>query len=225
MGPSWLLFMPVKCNEIIIWGHQKESMIKILSSMGLQQWLMGKVLVVWTWRLVLKPQEPCKPDTVVCLETQCQEQCDTVRGRKRKSLKTAQISNLEKKRVTFIFCVWMLCLLAWRYIMYMYGACGDHKRVLDPLGLDLQVVGSHHVHAGNQTQDLKRSSEWSQLLSHPLIQALGIFIFSYCFSNFSHSKLQSLEVHGGGKTWWGGAECFPNQNCITQAKHSNPSGR
>lgn len=88
--------------------------------------------------------------------------------------------------------------------MYMYGACGDQKRVLDPLGLDLQVVGSHHVHAGNQIQDLKRSSEWSQLLSHPLLQALGIFIFSYCFSNFSHSKLQSLEVHGGGKTWgWG----------------------
>lgn len=66
--------------------------------------------------------------------------------------------------------------------MYMYGVWGDQKRVLDPLGLDLQVVGSHHVHAGNQTRDLKRSSEWSRLLSHPLLQALGIFIFSYFFS-------------------------------------------
>lgn len=83
--------------------------------------------------------------------------------------------------------------------MYMYCVCGDQKRVLDPLGLDFQVVGSHHIHAGNQTQDLKRGSEWSQLLSHPLLQALGILIFSYCFSNFSHSKLQSLEVPGGGK--------------------------
>lgn len=45
------------------------------------------------------------------------------------------------------------------------GAFRD--KALDPLGLELQVVVSHHVYAGNQSWDLCKNSQCSLMLLPP----------------------------------------------------------
>lgn len=49
--------------------------------------------------------------------------------------------------------VWLACcftgMFVWICTMCMPGASGDQKRALDPLGLELQMVMSHPVGAGN----------------------------------------------------------------------------
>jgi hypothetical protein len=53
-----------------------------------------------------------------------------------------------------MFC---LCVCA----LHVYSAQGDQKRVSDPLGLNLQIVVSHHVGAGTQTLVPSKSSQYS----------------------------------------------------------------
>ena len=45
----------------------------------------------------------------------------------------------------FILCVWVFCLRVYLYTTCVSGAPRGKKRVLDPLGLELQTVVSHHV--------------------------------------------------------------------------------
>lgn len=46
------------------------------------------------------------------------------------------------------------------------GACGDQKDVVEPMELELQVVVSCHVYAGNRTQVLYKRNNHSQSPSH-----------------------------------------------------------
>lgn len=51
-----------------------------------------------------------------------------------------------------------VCLNVCMYTMYMSGV---HKKVMDPLELDLLIIGSYHMSAGNQTEVLCTSSKCS----------------------------------------------------------------
>lgn len=59
-----------------------------------------------------------------------------------------------------MFC---LCVL---YTTCMSSVCMGQKRPLDPLGLKLHVVLSHHVGAGNRNRVLCQGGKCSFLLSH-----------------------------------------------------------
>ena len=48
----------------------------------------------------------------------------------------------------------------------MPGAHGGQEKVMDSLRLELQMVVSHHVAAGNQTWVLYKSNKCSDLLIH-----------------------------------------------------------
>lgn len=50
--------------------------------------------------------------------------------------------------ILFLLCGWMFCLHLCRFTMCM-GTHGCQKRVSDPLNLELGIVISHHVGAGN----------------------------------------------------------------------------
>lgn len=45
----------------------------------------------------------------------------------------------------WVFCLCIICL----HTTYMSGDLSDHKRMLDPLELELKKVVSHHVVVGN----------------------------------------------------------------------------
>jgi len=55
----------------------------------------------------------------------------------------------------------MFCLHIYLYTKYVAGAHGGQKRTSDPSKLELQVVVSHHVVAGNWTQNLWKSNQCS----------------------------------------------------------------
>lgn len=55
----------------------------------------------------------------------------------------------------------------------MVGTQGGQKRAPDPLEWELQTVVSHHVDSGNQTHDLWKTIQCSQLLSH--LSILNLF--------------------------------------------------
>lgn len=45
------------------------------------------------------------------------------------------------------------------YAVYVGSAYGGQKRVWNPLELELQIVVSHHLNAGNQIQVLCKTSK------------------------------------------------------------------
>jgi hypothetical protein len=51
----------------------------------------------------------------------------------------------------FMSYVWMFCLSASWYTMWVPGTCRGQKKVLDSRELEWQMVGSCHVNAGNWT--------------------------------------------------------------------------
>ena len=59
----------------------------------------------------------------------------------------------------FILCLWMFWLHVNLYTMWVSDTHGDQKRMLDALELDLHMVVSHHVGAGNWTQVLWKNSK------------------------------------------------------------------
>lgn len=65
-----------------------------------------------------------------------------------------------------ILCVWVFCLHACLHTTYLSGAHRRQQKASDSWELELQVVGSHHVGAGNQAQGLCKSS--SALHTGPL---------------------------------------------------------
>lgn len=47
-------------------------------------------------------------------------------------------------------CIYSMCLAClYVCILFIFGACGGQKRVLDPLELEFRMVVSHQVGAGN----------------------------------------------------------------------------
>lgn len=82
-----------------------------------------------------------------------------------------------------ILCVWVFCLHACLHTTYLSGAHRRQQKASDSWELELQVVGRHHVGAGNQAQGLCKSS--SALHTGPLqpsslcggpVSPLGLFI-------------------------------------------------
>ena len=51
-------------------------------------------------------------------------------------------------------CITGICVHICLCTSCVFGACGGQKRALDALELELQMVVSHHMGAGNQTQVL-----------------------------------------------------------------------
>lgn len=60
----------------------------------------------------------------------------------------------------------MFCPLVHLCPVSVPGICGGQRGVLYPPGLELQMVISYHVDAGNQTQLLWKSNRCSLPLSH-----------------------------------------------------------
>lgn len=55
----------------------------------------------------------------------------------------------------------MFCLHAYMCVPYMSGVPGDHRKKLNPLELELQIILSHHVGAENQSQVLCKNIQGS----------------------------------------------------------------
>ena len=49
--------------------------------------------------------------------------------------------------------------------MCVHGVCGEQKKALDLLELELQMVKSYHMNAVNQTQGLCKSNKYSWAIS------------------------------------------------------------
>lgn len=50
-----------------------------------------------------------------------------------------------------MICAWVFCFCVWYVPHVLPGAQGDQKRNLGPQKLELRMVVSLHVHAGNGT--------------------------------------------------------------------------
>ena len=59
-----------------------------------------------------------------------------------------------------------MCISVFPFIYVCYSACGNLKKVLDYLKLELQEFVCYHVGAGNQTQILSNSNKHSGPLSN-----------------------------------------------------------
>ena len=75
-------------------------------------------------------------------------------------------------------CIWMFCLHACLYTLYLAGAHGNQKRELGPLELELKIVLSVNVNTGNQTWDLLEEQPMF-LTAKPFLQALILFLFFF----------------------------------------------
>ena len=84
--------------------------------------------------------------------------------------------------------------------MCVPGAFGGQKIVLDPLELELQMLGSYHVGAGTQTQVLCSSSKFLPL-SH-----LARCLLSYILERVSHSTY--WPGLSGSKLWDSESDCL-----------------
>lgn len=78
-------------------------------------------------------------------------------------------------------CVWVLCLF--ECAPYACSAHGDQKRASDPPELELHMVLSHHVGAGNETLVLWKSRWCSRPLSH--LSSLTV-VMVYVWLRFGH---------------------------------------
>jgi hypothetical protein len=46
--------------------------------------------------------------------------------------------------------MWVFCLHESLFTIYVLGTCKAQKKVLEPVGLELQMGVSHHLDAGSQ---------------------------------------------------------------------------
>ena len=78
----------------------------------------------------------------------------------------------------FILCEWVFCLRIGMYIMCVPGTQESQKRALDPLKLELEIVVSYSVDAGNWTQS---SGTAVFLPSEPSLQSVLLHLFLHVF--------------------------------------------
>lgn len=79
-----------------------------------------------------------------------------------------------KKRFILFYvyvCVLPVCMYCTTYVL---GTCRGEKRLLGPLELELQVLLSHHVGAGDQIWVLWKSGQGSLLTAEPPFQPPNI---------------------------------------------------